>query len=1080
MTVSSTTTKNSYSGDGSTTTFAYAFKIFADADLTVILRSAAGTETVQTLTTNYTVTNAGNANGGNVVFVTAPASGVTVVIRRNMAQTQSTDYVANDPFPAATHEDALDRLTFIAQQQQEELDRSIKLSRTNTMTSTEFTVGATDRANKVLAFDGNGELSVTQELGTYKGTDATVTTEAYVVRDIIKSTTAGQLNNVYICVADAVVGDLLTDTDHFELLVDAVTAATSATNAASSASAAATSESNAATSESNAATSASNAATSESNASTSETNAATSATSASNSATSAASSATTATTKASEASTSATNAATSESNASTSATNAATSATNASTSETNAATSATTATTQASAASTSASNAATSASNASTSEANAAASAAAAAASADTFDDTYLGSKSSDPSVDNDGDALNAGDLYFNTTSNTLKVYTGSAWQDAAIDSSGFVQTTGDTMTGNLLLPNGAVGTPAISFSSDTNTGIYRGGTDILKFVTAGTDAITIDASQNVGIGTTSPSSYGGTFVASGTGSIINARSSSGTSAIGLWEVGSSRFFLASLDGINGLAFVDGNGSTERMRIDNGGNVGIGTSSPFYTSANRVTTSINGGTGGAMLSFGISGTGKGSLFQDGDNLKVSGYPGYLYFATGNTDAEHMRIDSSGKVGIGTSSPNNKLTLEGSVTLNPYYSTYLVNSYYDGAWKYAGNGVAWGIGNNFGGVTNGTTIAVASSNSGGSGAALTWNPAFNIDSSGNVGIGTTSPATPLHINSSTTPDIRLEYESVAYSTISADSGAGSLLITANDGGAALASNFICTTKGTGSFIWQSGSSSTERMRIDSSGNLLVGTTNSSPYNNTAGTGFAVDSGGYFSATREGVIGYFNRNTSNGDIVEFRKDGTKIGVLGVEGNNSLYIGTSDTGFHFSPGDVIRPWNPNTNASRDAAVDLGLSAGRFKDLYLSGGVYLGGTGSANYLDDYEEGTFEVTLAPHTSGTITPDGTVDTLAYTKVGRMVTITGVIVISSVSSPVGDYVTVSGLPFAVADLTQLSERPAITATYFDISLDSYTAEPGIGFGAASYFRIYRPANTWAANDGIYVNFSYFTA
>ena len=262
MTVSSTTTKNSYSGDGSTTTFAYAFKIFADADLTVILRSAAGTETVQTLTTNYTVTNAGNANGGNVVFVTAPASGVTVVIRRNMAQTQSTDYTANDPFPAESHEDALDRLTFIAQQQQEELDRSIKLSRTNTMTSTEFTVGASDRANKILAFDGSGEISVTQELGTYRGTDTTTTTEAYVVRDIVKSTTAGQLNNVYICVADAVIGDLLTDTDHFELLVDAVSAATSATNAASSASAAATSESNAATSESNAATSESNASTS--------------------------------------------------------------------------------------------------------------------------------------------------------------------------------------------------------------------------------------------------------------------------------------------------------------------------------------------------------------------------------------------------------------------------------------------------------------------------------------------------------------------------------------------------------------------------------------------------------------------------------------------------------------------------------------------------------------------------------------------------------------------------------------------------------------------------------------------------
>mgnify|MGYP003663495100 CR=1 FL=1 len=231
MTVSSTTTKNSYSGNGSTTTFAYGFKIFADADLTVILRSAAGTETVQTLTTHYSVTNAGVDSGGNVVFGSAPAAGVTVVIRRNIAQTQTTDYTANDPFPAESHEDALDRLTFIAQQQQEELDRGIKLSRTNTMTSTEFTVGATERANKILAFDSSGEISVAQELGTYQGTDATITTEAYVARDIVKSTTAAQLNNVYICVAVSVVGDTLTDTDHFELLVDAVSAAASAATA---------------------------------------------------------------------------------------------------------------------------------------------------------------------------------------------------------------------------------------------------------------------------------------------------------------------------------------------------------------------------------------------------------------------------------------------------------------------------------------------------------------------------------------------------------------------------------------------------------------------------------------------------------------------------------------------------------------------------------------------------------------------------------------------------------------------------------------------------------------------------------
>ena len=446
MTVSSTTVKNSYSGNSSTTVFAYSFKIFADSDLQVIIRSSTGAETTKTLTTHYTVSGAGDASGGNVTFTSGntPATGETVVIRRGVPQTQAIDYIANDPFPAESHEEGLDRATMTTQQVQEELDRSIKLSRTNTMTSTEFTVGATDRANKILAFDNSGEISVTQELGTFKGSDATVTTAAYVQRDIIKSTTAAQLNNVYICVADSVVGDSLTDTDHFELLVDAVSAASSATAAASSATASASSASSASTSASTASTQASNAstsastastqatnasnsasaaATSASNASTSETNAASSATAAASSATSAASSATTATTQASAASTSATNAATSASNASTSATNASNSAT--------------TATTKASEASTSATNAATSATAADTAKTAAQTAQAAAEAAADNFDDTYLGAKSSDPTVDNDGDALTAGDLYFNTTSNVLRVYNGSAWQDAAVSTTG-------------------------------------------------------------------------------------------------------------------------------------------------------------------------------------------------------------------------------------------------------------------------------------------------------------------------------------------------------------------------------------------------------------------------------------------------------------------------------------------------------------------------------------------------------------------------------------------------------------------------------------------------------------------
>jgi len=282
MTISSTTVKNSYSGNGSQTTFVYGYKIFADTDIKVIIRSAAGTETVKSLTTHYTVTGAGSASGGNVVFTSGniPTNTETVVLIRNVPQTQAIDYIANDPFPAETHEEGLDRATMTTQQVQEELDRSIKISRTNTMTSTEFTVGATDRASKVLGFDANGELTVTQELGTNRGNWSTST--AYSARDLVKDTST---NNIFLCnTAHTSSGSqpLTTNTDSakWDLIVDAASATTSATNAASSATAAASSATAAASSATTASTQASNASTSASTASTKASEAATSATAA--------------------------------------------------------------------------------------------------------------------------------------------------------------------------------------------------------------------------------------------------------------------------------------------------------------------------------------------------------------------------------------------------------------------------------------------------------------------------------------------------------------------------------------------------------------------------------------------------------------------------------------------------------------------------------------------------------------------------------------------------------------------------------------------------------------------------------
>ena len=114
--------------------------------------------------------------------------------------------------------------------------------------------------------------------------------------------------------------------------------------------------------------------------------------------------------------------------------------------------SASTATTKATSATSSATSATASAATATTKANEAAASAVSAAAAADTFDDVYLGAKSSDPSQDNDGDALGAGDLYYNTSSTTLQVYNGSAWATAALSSTGFATLTGsETFTNKTL-----------------------------------------------------------------------------------------------------------------------------------------------------------------------------------------------------------------------------------------------------------------------------------------------------------------------------------------------------------------------------------------------------------------------------------------------------------------------------------------------------------------------------------------------------------------------------------------------------------------------------------------------------
>jgi hypothetical protein len=403
--------------------YAFTFEILAATDISVYKDDA-----LLTLTTDYTVTI--NSNGTGSVTLTASPTGATqIAIVGNRTIQRTTDFVTGGDFFANTLNDELDQQTIFAQQNAEGLARALSAPQTDPTSINMTLPRAALRANKALGFDANGNPTIADTLGTNRGNWAAAT--LYYVRDIVKDTTN---NNIWQCIVQHTSSgsqpiNTNTDSAKWTLLVDAASASTSASNAASSASAAATSASNASTSASNASSSASTASTAASNASTSATNAASSASTASSAATTASTAATNAGNSATAAATSATNASNSASSASTSASNASSSASSASTSASNASTSATNAANSASSASTSATNASNSATAAAASETAAASSATAAAASYDSFDDRYLGAKTSNPTLDNDGNALLTGALYFNSAANEMRVYTGSAWQ---------------------------------------------------------------------------------------------------------------------------------------------------------------------------------------------------------------------------------------------------------------------------------------------------------------------------------------------------------------------------------------------------------------------------------------------------------------------------------------------------------------------------------------------------------------------------------------------------------------------------------------------------------------------------
>lgn len=735
----------------------------------------------------------------------------------------------------------------------------------------------------------------------------------------------------------------------------ASSAATSATNASNSATAAASSASSAASSASSVATNATNASNSAALANTY-------ATAANNSKNAAAASATTASTKAAEASSSASNAASSASSAGNYATAASESATQAGIYQGAASGYASDAQSYAQAAlniygssvavaaavadasgsaSISSMNAndavdarilaeaavagASSYASASQGSANDAQSYATAALSArdatlaayDSFDDRYLGVKSSDPTVDNDGNPLIAGSLYFNDQTNMMMLRAGGVWV-AAYTSGGSPSFGDTTVNGNLSVTgigsfgDGSASAPSITNADDLNTGIFFPAADTIAFAEGGAERMRLDSAGNLGIGTASPSAALDVTSLGTAGTATLIEGANADSAIR---------FRVSTSSYNGIVSLFDSGNNEDIRfsavnggsswINNGGYFGIGTNSPsYFLDAYSSTTSTarfwgNGSSGVDQRlivgSNGNGGSGRGvaiSLQPSGSASSVeavrlvglqetaSATANSASFAVQVADSagtltERMRINNAGNLGLGVTPSSWASTfkamqlgaggyISGRTNTDEIYIG--ANSYFDttdNRWEYIATDVATQYYQDAG------THVWRYAASGAAGSAITFTTAMTLSASGNLGLGVTpsawwSSVSALQVKGAALLSSGVTSSSVANAYLNS-SAAWTYYGTGN------ATHYEQTL---GQHRWYTAASGTagnaitftQAMTLDAGGNLLVGVT-------AAGTSAAK------------VIGLANATAPTSSPAG-------MGQLYVEGGALKYRGSSGT--------------------------------------------------------------------------------------------------------------------------------------------------------------------------------------
>jgi hypothetical protein len=594
--------------------FAFTFNILADADIAVYKNT-----TLLTLTTDYTVST--NVNGTGSITLTGSGNGtaliasdvLTIIGGRNLERT--TDFVTAGDLLASSLNEQLDSLVIMAQQLDEKMTRSFKVNPGDVFTDLEMPL-LDDRKGKYLAFNSTtGDPEAGPD-------EADVTALAAITSDI--ATLADIEDGTDATDAIQTVAGISSNVTTVAGISSNVTTVAGISSDVTAVASDATDIGTVATNIASVNTNATNIASINTNA--------TNITDIQNASTNAA----TATTKAAEAATSASNAATSETNAATSATNAATSASAAAASQT-----------------------------------AAAASAASAASAFDNFDDTYLGSKTSDPTTDNDGDPLNAGDLYFNSTANEMRVYDGANW--IAATSAGnvsllnynYTATSGQTTfsgaddnaaTLSYTQQNLIVTLNGITLEDGTDYTANNGTSIVLASGAATGDELNIVAFKSFTTADMVPASTGGTF--------------SGSVAVtGDLTVDTNTLYVDSTNNRVGVGTASPSNpfqvGTSDLIVDSSGNLLVGTttssSNDFSVQMNGSGGRISAATGTNSNSFRFANTNTTSEWSFGTNspgiANAGDYMAIGRLPSGGSWAEAMRIQSNGATMIGTTAQN---------------------------------------------------------------------------------------------------------------------------------------------------------------------------------------------------------------------------------------------------------------------------------------------------------------------------------------------------------------------------------------------------------------------------------------